>query len=826
MTTTEFRKKLIELAVSEKEENKIAKVLAYYYPSLDLSSRESFFESLMRFFKLSDNQNFDFNTLSQEMETDKNIFDTNSYRGKDFRIKNIEISSLRGIPEKDKNGVPFGLNLVDDGIINNAVILANNGTGKSSIFAGLEMIYAQEIGEKNLRTESYQDLKKENYNSYIDRFTSTSSTHCKIDTESGEYDLENIIFRNENLRKIFNPRNFFISDFDIYENGKVRFIGNNKDANSLHSIVARSLGLEEFLQLQNLLLQIPGYRRSKESGRRNAIDKQLNEQKDILKNANTQIQAKQREIDALQKGKNDDVSKRTLDNAKQIESLKSLLNKDFKIHLSSEKSVAGNISIFNSLYQNFLSKVKDKRSFVERDFLEAGKEILRDFDNCPFCMDSNKSIEQIQENVERRLKELKEIQKIDKEIKEAYRDLSTNLWQLSKEFNRLYELITLERTELTPFVNLQNISEKEEILYVQLSLLVNDIELSEHIYSLTQKNIPNEKDYLTLYNLIENNPTLFKETFANVIDAISSLSLERKESIENAISDINNQETTISVQQQIKTLSDEIEKYKTQIPNIEKQISELEKQLIEASKDADLVDRVKREVGEYNLRYGIEINNIVSQVFEPIKDVVESIMKDYFENDPQNEFKIYIRSNPIEIDGVEIEDKCIVAEIVNKHSNKTTTPDQYFNTFRYKLFCLMVSLSIALATRKKYQINLPLVIDDIFFASDFASKNSFSNFLHKVIEVFYKYTPELPLQFILFTHDDIIFRSSMDAIEKSVEVSDDIVLCEENKSSLVSKTLVGRFFDPEDKDNQISHFEDGRSYWELLYKIPKLIPQF
>jgi len=292
------------------------------------------------------------------------------------------------------------------------------------------------------------------------------------------------------------------------------------------------------------------------------------------------------------------------------------------------------------------------------------------------------------------------------------------------------------------------------------------------------------------------------------------------------ISHINIQETTISAEQQIKILNDEIEKFKIQIPHIEKQISELEKQLLEASKDADLVDRIKREVGEYNLRYGIEINNIVSQVFEPIRDVVESIMKDYFESDPQNEFRIHIKSNSVEIDGVEIEDKYIVAEIINKHSGKTTTPDQYFNTFRYKLFCLMVSLSIALATRKKYQVNLPLVIDDIFFASDFASKNSFSDFLHKVIEIFYRHTPELPLQFILFTHDDIIFRSSMDAIEKSVEVSDGIVLCEENKSSLVSKTLVGRFFDPEDKDNQISHFEDGRSYWELLYKIPKLIPQF
>lgn len=825
MTTTEFRKNLIELALSEKEESKIAKILAYYYPSLDLSSRDSLFESLMRLFKLSDDQVFDFNILSKDMQTDSNIFDTDSYKGKDFRIKNIEISSLRGIPEKDENGIPFGLNLIDDGVINNAIILANNGTGKSSIFAGLEMIYSQEIGEKNIRTESYWDLKKENYNNYIDRFTSSSSTHCKVSTISGEYDLDNIIFINEDLRKFFNPKNFFISDFDIYENGKVRFTGDNKDVNSLHSIVARSLGLEEFLQLQNLLLQIPGYRRSKESSKRNSTEKQLNEQKDVLKNTNTQIQAKQNEIEELKKVTTDNTSKRELDKVRQIESLKYLLNKDFTIHLYSEVSLTEKISIFNSLYQNFLSKVKDKKSFVERDFLEAGKEILHDFDDCPFCMDSNKSIEEIQKNVERRLEKLKEIQKIDKEIKEVYRDLSTYLWQLLKEFNKLYELITQERTELLPFINLKNIGKKEEILYVQLSPLVNDIELNDHFYSLTQKSIPNEKDYLILYELLENNPALFNETFISIIDSINLFSLERRESLESTINHINNQEKTISIEQQIKILSDEIEKIKNLVPSIEKQISELEKQLLVASKDVDLVNRIKREVGEYNLRYGIEINNIVSQVFEPIRDVVESIMKDYFESDPQNEFRIHIASNSIEIDGVEIEDKYIVAEIINKHSNKATTPDQYFNTFRYKLFCLMVSLSIALATRKKYQVNLPLVIDDIFFASDFASKNSFSNFLHKVIEIFYKHTPELPLQFILFTHDDIIFRSSMDAIEKSVEVSDDIILCEENKFSLVSKTLVGRFFNPEDKDEQISYFEDNRTYWELLYKIPKLIPQ-
>ena len=77
---------------------------------------------------------------------------------------------------------------------------------------------------------------------------------------------------------------------------------------------------------------------------------------------NEEANWKSEEVNELQKGKNDDVSKRTLNNVKQIESLKSLLNKDFKIQLSSEKPLTENISIFNSLYQNFLSKVKDKRS--------------------------------------------------------------------------------------------------------------------------------------------------------------------------------------------------------------------------------------------------------------------------------------------------------------------------------------------------------------------------------------------------------------------------------------------------------------------------------
>jgi len=121
----------------------------------------------------------------------------------------------------------------------------------------------------------------------------------------------------------------------------------------------------------------------------------------------------------------------------------------------------------------------------------------------------------------------------------------------------------------------------------------------------------------------------------------------------------------------------------------------------------------------------------------------------------------------------------------------------------------------------RYKVNLPLVMDDLFFASDFISKNSFSIFLQKIIGLFYKYTPEMPLQFILFTHDDLIFRSALDAIDdySIVAISD---LHDENKMSLSDKTFITRMFDIKDKDSPVISNE-GTKYWELLYKLPKKI---
>ncbi|WP_134790032.1 hypothetical protein, partial [Flavobacterium psychrophilum] len=166
-----------------------------------------------------------------------------------------------------------------------------------------------------------------------------------------------------------------------------------------------------------------------------------------------------------------------------------------------------------------------------------------------------------------------------------------------------------------------------------------------------------------------------------------------------------------------------------------------------------------------------------------MKNTIEQIMNDFISKNENIKLEIKLEDYNYKVDGEQYTSKIIIAKIIDLKSNKETTPDLYFNTFRFKLFCLMISLSIALATRIKYKINLPLVMDDLFYASDFINKISFTEFFKELIKLFHKYTPEMSLQFILFTHDDLVFTSAIEAIEEYSEIENDLI---------IDKTLITR----------------------------------
>ncbi|SHO74264.1 hypothetical protein SAMN05443547_2654 [Flavobacterium cucumis] len=817
MTTTNFRKVLINIA-TEDNSNTISKIIANYYPSLNISSRETLFESLMFFLESSENQDFNFADLEEKIKTES--LDVLEYEGKDYRIKQVEISNLRGIPSiEGNNDIPYGINLADeDGKINNAIILANNGTGKSSVFAGLEMIYTQEIGEKKLRSKVPDSNELSDYNKYLRRVNEIGKPSCKVKTVEGDFDLENIIFKNEDFVKVFNPHSHFITEYDIISNGQLEYEKDDKHEYSFHNKIAISLGLTEFITFQKIAQLIPNYRRSKETTARNNLEREIENNRTTIKNRQTEIQSKTIEIEELKKG----ISSENISNEQsKLEVLNKLKSKSLQISFD-ELKYLDDIIEFENKYRELSSLERNKKASVEKNFLDIGKELIHEFDNCPFCLSSNKSLEEIKIEVEKRLLELEQFKLLDEQLKNKFRSVSENLWNITRDLNNVNEILNIDRQELSSFSNLETIRLEENRLYVALSPLISDTELNDYIYSFTQKLVPTDKDYSDLFELLNKNKQIFEKRYIELAKEVQSLIEERKNGIETEIKVFFENNEGLTVEQKVTKLENEIKEFNEQIKLIDSKNIDLEIEFISANKKVGYLNQIKEEIGVFNSKFKLKVDELVNSVFEPIKNTVEEILNDYFQDDPQYKLEINLKENKLIIEGEEYVTKYIVTEIIDKKTYEiVTTPQIYFNTFRYKLFSLMIGLSIALASRKKYRINFPLVMDDLFFASDFPNKNSFAEFLIKIIKIFQKHTPNLPLQFIIFTHDDMIFKSAIDALNSFSNNNEKFE--EENRIDLLNQTMIGRFFKPHDKDEVALSFPNEQKYWNLVYSLPQKI---
>lgn len=818
MATKTVREVLIDLAKKESSDIYIAKILAYYYPKINFGDKKPLFESLMHYYSITGNgHSFDFDKILSE-EQNSNV--SSDINGNDYRIKNVRLADVRGIPGKDENEVPFGINFSEDSIINNAIILANNGTGKSSIFSALEMLFTQEISERKLRRRNPNSIRLEDYSNYLKRFPTERQPFCEIDTPSGRFDLVNIPFDNLQ-RKLINPFNHFISDFDIYDHGQRDFDANTENSNSFHSLIADSLGLGDFIAKQSVLRETKGYRRTTETSSLSKLETQKEDAVRNERNFSAQIQSKNIELKEL-KNAGGNAEQNPLEVKRK--KLQELLAKSIYYSLNSN-DFATSLETFASTYMESQSIQSNQKEISSKNFLVSGLQLLDDLDDCPFCQNSKKTKEEIKKNVQDRITQLRQTQELDELLKQQYKIVTDLLSSFYKQSQVLYEQINVERAEIASYEELSSVFKKEEQLYIELSLRINDEELIEYIDNLRSKQVPTHQDYAALYNLIVQD---IIKTNAIAINDINLFTKKRKECLEQTVRGLTDANHELTTSQKIALVESEIKRLTEQLELAKKRINELNPQIEKLRKDVALVRQIKSELEGFIPLFDNEVNELINIAFDPIQEIVETILKDYLKEENLR-LLITKKEKKIIIEEQEVINNIIVAnlEYLDHETGKikTVTPDMYFNTFRYKLFCLMVSLSLALATRKENKINLPLIIDDIFFASDFVSKNSFAEFLQKVIQLFYKQTPDMPLQLILFTHDDLIFRSAIDAIDNFRLENELKSLCDDNQRPLIEKTMIGRFFDPRDKDPTTSTFDSGEEYWNLLYCIPKNVNQ-
>lgn len=95
------------------------------------------------------------------------------------------------------------------------------------------------------------------------------------------------------------------------------------------------------------------------------------------------------------------------------------------------------------------------------------------------------------------------------------------------------------------------------------------------------------------------------------------------------------------------------------------------------------------------------------------------------------------------------------------------TPRRLFNTFRLKLFAVSLKIACACCAKQIYNMNYPIIIDDVFNSSDFDNRLKMNDYIQSILDS-YKSLPEVgyfPFQLILFTQDEVIANSIFKGME-------------------------------------------------------------
>ena len=132
-------------------------------------------------------------------------------------------------------------------------------------------------------------------------------------------------------------------------------------------------------------------------------------------------------------------------------------------------------------------------------------------------------------------------------------------------------------------------------------------------------------------------------------------------------------------------------------------------------------------------------------------------------------------------------------EAMEDSAKEVYLPSHFYNAFRYKLFCLLLKIACGFAYMKKRNIRIPIILDDVFYGSDFYSRTHVRQFFEILMEQIKSLNEENKgteedknnfIQIICFTHDEIILNAIMD-----------VMMTSENQNEV--RAVFGRIIDAE-----------------------------
>ncbi len=714
----------------------------------------------------------------------------------DYRCKYIFLTNTRGIGDY-KNEQPYGISLLKDKAIQNAVIIGHNGSGKSSIFSAMEYIYCNDqIGEKLYRNYKESSIR------YLENEITKKSSNVEISTPSGIFSLKNKISDIEEVSNT-NPSVSFISEYDILINSQIEI---NDDSYTIE--IARKLGFIDFTNFKTNLDAIIKYqfnRSTKSTDYKKAVDK--------LKTIEASINRITNEIETL----SSKISSYTLDNynndfSKKINEIDELINK--QINLPDINTIKKNGDEFIKFFEQLnLIKNNTQRTLesAKVDFLQHGLQFLEVEKNCPFCSDSRKDYQVIKTEVNETIISYKDYTKLNEEVKQYFENTVHKLIYLLDSLRIILEIFD---TEIYFPVN-EELNAHYKVLLNDVNTIIGIIpydEILEELHSIKGNGFI-ENDRNKLLDLIQQfGENLFAESYyAEIRNKISSRDILLKEIKDGLLkkSAVRGYDEKITTELVLKQKRDEYDNLlKEKVTNEDKKNIGL--------RDLEIHSEIIKEAKILLEEVGAYIDSIVEDRIEPIKEVITNAMDDFLDDG----MKLSISFKDVEY-GESISKKL---EIKLKYNNTEIDPKKYFNNARYKMFATSLAIGIALASRRNTNINLPLVMDDEFFDCDIIKRSEFEIFFSKIIELYFKFSPDMPFQFIIFTHDELIFESTAKAVENaSCEIQrmihdKKIESHEYWKNNLRDNTIFARLFDYKDSDSTVKIVNDNK-YWDLTVEL-------
>ncbi len=746
----------MQLSKLETLKDNLLSVILSKHPDLDTSVRESYFDKVSPFYKrytLADRD-----SIRDSDETEKN--EITDWLGLDLRIKNIKLQSVRGLPPQTDN-IPFGIDFTTDNQEpQSMIILGANAFGKSSIYDAIEFSFCQRIGEAQLRTGVQHRDGSDFYKNYLRHFDFPfSNSVCKINLKSEkvfEISNENIPL---SVRKKINPNSHFISDYDIYTNGQLNFRGSNID--SFQNLIANSIGLSELLQKEKELFAFAGYGRKIETNRKASLEREINNSENIIDKNKKSVEEKMKLLTQLQQGE------LAIDQSQKVQTVLQLAEQLRNTQLSFTYNQEELLKIalqFSDLYEEFIAVSEKTKGLNQIQFLNEGLKLLEEEQSCPICNNSKLENNEIKKHVEEKIQILEKFNKLSSDLNRTSNHLTSLLTELSSK------IISL-RGRTTNDISL--IKDKEE--FNELSVSINEyLSYINEIYahdifskiptiddsqiSVTAK-MNRQKEIITDYS------NFISDSLKSYIETIQKFETKRNILINAIETQAKSKLQVNSKEGEIAILKKEIQLLQAQTEAEQKSIEVKKPELIAVTEVVELYAKVKKEARKYANEFHNELTKEIKGAFDPIQKIVKDVLDKYLylENRPAT-LKFEMKPESWDEETGEVISEIITAYIEPlDNSQAAQEVNKYFNTFHYRLFCTMVGISIAVASRKNTGINLPLVLDDIFYASDFENRATIEEFIIKLFELFKEFTPDKELQLILFTHDQLIFESIIKA---------------------------------------------------------------